>query len=134
MIKLKLDQDALAHIAEIRDQKLPQAMQNLTRNLMREGLEKIRSETPVDTGRAQSGWASAQQLTDSETGGSISNATAEGELTEQTTGQSSSLTATNFVPYVPFLEYGTTRLRPFAMIRRALLELRQRVGQLFHLD
>ncbi|MEZ5943799.1 MAG: hypothetical protein R3C18_20580 [Planctomycetaceae bacterium] len=134
MIKLKLDQDALSHIAEIRDQKLPRALQNLTRDLMREGLEKIRNETPVDTGRAQAGWASAQQLSDSETGGSISNATAEGELTEQATGQSSSLTATNFVPYVPFLEYGTTRMRPFAMIRRALQELRQRVGQLFHFD
>ena len=134
MIKLKLDQDALAHITEVRDQKLPQALQNLTRDLIRQGLEQIRNETPVDTGRAQAGWASAQQLTNSETGGLISNATAEGELTEQTTGQSNSLTATNYVPYVPLLEYGTTRLRPFAMIRRALLELRQRVGQLFHLD
>jgi len=57
--------------------------------------EGIRADTPVDTGRAQSGWynkVEVKQLGDT------------GEIENQ-------------VPYIGWLEFGTQKMDPFAMVR-----------------
>jgi hypothetical protein len=35
------------------------------------------------------------------------------------------------VHYISYLEYGTSRMAPFAMVRSALLQLQTRLSQLF---
>lgn len=83
-------------------------------------LQRIAQLTPVDTGRAQSSWLLAAQQLQPET--AANTATPDLQITEGNIGSLSTITIVNQVPYMPFLELGTSQMSPFAMIRRAILE------------
>lgn len=102
-----------------RNQLIP-FRQRLVRKTARKLLQRIAQLTPVDTGRAQSSWLLAAQQLQPET--AANTATPDLQITEGSIGSLSIITIVNQVPYMPFLELGTSRMSPFAMIRRALLE------------
>lgn len=58
--------------------------------------KRVKDKTPVDTGRLRAGWE-----------------------VQATTG---ALDLTNAVPYAGFVELGTSKMAPRAMLRRTLLE------------
>lgn len=102
-----------------RNQLIP-FRQRLVRKTARKLLQRIAQLTPVDTGRAQSSWLLAAQQLQPET--AANTATPDLQITEGSIGSLSIITIVNQVPYMPFLELGTSQMSPFAMIRRALLE------------
>lgn len=102
-----------------RDQLIPFRLR-LVRQTARKLLQRIAQLTPVDTGRAQSSWLLAAQQLQPETAANTS--TPDLQITEGSIGSLSTITIVNQVPYMPFLELGTSQMSPFAMIRRALLE------------
>ena len=65
----------------------------LRAHLISELHRRISQRTPVDTGRARAGW----------------------EITE--------VGIRNDVPYIGFLEEGTTNMRPFGMVKTSLQEI-----------
>lgn len=88
----------------------PDARRALVNDLQQQSLSQIVATTPVDTGRAKRGWESAASVRTSGEGTSDSS-----------DGPGASLrSATNAVPYVRYLEYGTHRMAPLEIVRRAL--------------
>ena len=68
--------------------------------------------TPVDTGRLRRAWQDAEVVADD--GGSVS-----------------SRRATNSVPYVGYVEYGTRRMAPRLVVRRAIQKAAAAAATLF---
>lgn len=99
---------------------VPTARTRLAGELRAAALQQIIATTPVRTGRARRGWADAAGdgdgsfLESGETGVSVRR-------------------ATNHVPYVRFLEYGTYRMAPREIVRRALERIKQRATGMFSL-
>lgn len=79
------------------------------RQLARRTLNEIVANTPVETGRARRSWIEAQS--------SLADPA-------RHSAQSTELQATSRVPYMVFLEYGTRRIAPVAMVRQALAQAR----------
>ncbi|MCA9079316.1 MAG: hypothetical protein KDA58_02105, partial [Planctomycetaceae bacterium] len=95
---------------------LPAARMRLTQDLLDKTLRQTADLNPVRTGRCRAAWLKARE-----------------HMTFTESPDSTSAAATNAVPYVTHLEYGTSRMRPFAMLRRALAQVRQHVSRLFRL-
>jgi hypothetical protein len=105
-----------------RQEELPQLRRRLARAAASQLLARIAELTPVDTGRAQESWRTAQnQLEPALTPPASSN---DVQVTEGTLGSLTLITIVNRVPYMLWLEQGTRTMSPFAMIQRALLEKR----------
>ena len=80
-------------------------------------LQRVIALTPVDTGRLRRGWEAARA-------GLMGGNGAEGHVQVTREGPAVVVTATNEVPYAVAVEYGTSRQRGSAMVRRALRESR----------
>lgn len=99
---------------------VPTARTRLVGKLRATALQQIIATTPVRTGRARRGWADAASDGD-------------GSFLESGETGVSVRTATNHVPYVRFLEYGTYRMAPREIVRRALERIKQRAAGMFSL-
>jgi hypothetical protein len=118
---------------------LKSTRENLVREAMIESLQKIVEQNPVRTGQARAAWVQSleelggtppagwegPQPTGVETGRRL------GTLSIDDGDEISRIEATNAVHYISYLEYGTSRMAPFAMVRSALLQLQTRLSQLF---
>lgn len=65
----------------------------LKAHVVREVFDRVRRRTPVDTGRAQAGWEVSEDI------------------------------ISNDVEYIGHLENGTSKMRPFAMVKTTLEEV-----------
>lgn len=134
MLKLLVDRHIVVALQQLRTARIPAARRKLIQQLLQSSLQKIRDNTPVQTGRAQAAWEAAHRQLLSESTTSNAGSTTEGTATQTNDQQTTTAEATNAVPYIVFLEYGTRRQRPVAMVRRALHEIRPQISQLFRLD
>jgi hypothetical protein len=134
MLRIEVSNPVSARLRELRQGILPQARRQMINSLAREALLRTSELTPIRTGRTRDSWLqAAQQLDPSSLSDSSFNSSREGTATQQQELHSSSVVAGSSVPYVPFLEYGTRHLRPFAMVRRALQAIRPLLRQYFRL-
>lgn len=131
MLQIELDDQVSEYLRDLRTSGVPTARQNLMRQLMSSSVSRIQDLNPVRTGRSRNAWQAASQSLEGRTGSGASNDHSVNQTNDQTTTETS---VTNAVPYVAYLEYGTSHMRPIAMVRRALQEIRQRVAQLFRLS
>lgn len=112
---------------------------DLRRAAVEETFRELLSETirlhPVETARSRAAWVAAlEQLGGAPPAGwQGPRPTAEaegrslGRLHRHDGADVTDIAATNDVVYVPFLEYGTRRMAPFGMVRRALSRARRRL-------
>lgn len=126
-LTIELTGDAADSLRERARTKLPVERRDLVERLLRRSLSQIVIENPVDTGRSRAAWARVlEQLGGFVPGWQGRDAIAmregsrSGKLAIVESAQSTTASATNSVKYIPFLEYGTHRSAPVAMVRRAL--------------
>ncbi len=122
-------------IRQFASRQLPQRRDAATESTLRDTLTDVVRLTPVETGRSRAAWvASLEELggrppagwQGPQPTGEVEGRSA-GQLTRQYTQDTSEAVAENRVAYVPFLEYGTSRMSPFAMVRASLVQARQRL-------
>lgn len=140
-VTFEIDDDVSDRLEELAAVDLPEARREMVDEAIRAALRDTVEFNPVDTGRSRSAWVAAlAQLGGAPPAGwrgpkPQAGAIAEGaslgaaEAYDET--DRSERAASNAVRYVPFLEYGTSRMSPFAMARRALRGVRQRAGMWF---
>ena len=98
------------------------------KRLVFDALNRIISRTPVDTGRAQAGWipymeANGSPVTIKGNQSDISQGRSEGSYNESFHGSKLFIEITNGVPYILFLEYGSSGQAPTGMVRITMREL-----------
>lgn len=131
-ITLEIEADSLIdEIQQFASTQLIELRRQLTRNLTQHILSKTITLNPIETGRSRAAWATAmQQLGLTPPNGwdaSSSNPTAltsgfsQGSSSQSETADAHSVSATNQVDYINFLEFGTSHQSPHAMVNRALL-------------
>jgi hypothetical protein len=116
--------DEATPVVRRRLRELPQRRRVALDGTAREILGEIARRNPVETGRSRAAWETAMSV--------LSGTRAQVDLADVTVRRQErekqgEITVSNQVEYVPFLEYGTRRMRPFAMVRGALARARQAV-------
>ncbi len=91
--------------------QLVQKRREYVRELARRLMQQIIDRTPVETGRARSGWN--QDI---------------GEEVEE--GETTRISVTNEVEYINFLEFGTSKMQAAAMVRSSLNQSRREVDSI----
>ena len=122
---LNLQIDAAYHdfLDRLRRQSIPRARQHLIEEVMRRALVQTIEHNPIRTGRSRQAWeACLEQI-----GG---GAAGEGTVQNSNTDETTTIEATNNVNYVPYLEYGTSHMAPFAMVRDALAAVQGDVAEI----
>lgn len=89
-------------------QSTPEQMGVLFKNVVGETFSKVQVRTPVKTGHARSGWR-LEKITDTPT--------------------EKHYRIVNTVPYVVFLEYGSSKQAPAGMVRVSLLESQRAIQE-----
>ena len=131
-LEFELDSQLRDALEELRDDGVAAARRTLVTDLTREVLQATHDTNPVATGRSQSAWGAAlSQLGDT---GSDAAGNGEGQLELAEDDQVTVISATNSVPYITFLEYGTSKMPPFAMLRSSLAAVLGRISQLFRIE
>jgi hypothetical protein len=134
MISIEVESEALQN--EIQDyirHEVPEHRQIYIRNKANLALTLIIQRNPVDTARSRASWVeSLEELGGQAPGGwegphALFNAISEGRSAGsmqldhdlETTG----ITVSSGVSYIGYLEYGTSHMQPFAMVRTALMSI-----------
>jgi hypothetical protein len=129
-MRVEIENRASARLESLAGRDLPEARRRLVEQAMQAALIDALHVNPVDTGRSRAAWASALQQAGGDApadwqgphpdASAIAEGGAQGSLTRADGDSSTALSARNSVRYVGFLEYGTRRMGPMAMVRRAL--------------
>lgn len=131
-LEFEIDGQLPEALEQLRENGVQSARESLINDLARETLQATHDGNPVATGRSQAGWSAAlAQLGGTGASGTVSS---EGQASRTDTDESTSITATNSVPYITFLEYGTSKMPPVAMLRSALASVIGRIPQLFRIE
>lgn len=138
-VTVTVEDEVSANLERFVQSRLPEARLEMVEEAARLALTETIRANPVDTARSRAAWvASLEQLggvPPADWRGPHPTADDEGRgqamLTQQHERDVTEIVAGNLVEYVPFLEYGTSRMRPFGMVRRALGRLRPLVAALF---
>lgn len=130
-----------ARLERAAGRELSEARRGMVEEAMKAALTETLQRNPVDTGRSRAAWGAALRQLGGElpadwggsqaNGAAMAEGAARGSLERSDHESTTGVSASNGVPYVGFLEYGTRRMAPFAMVRRALLSVQQRVGRWF---
>ncbi len=127
-LEFEIEDNLTDAIKRFMEHELPTARQELVNEIAADVLSQTADANPVATGRSQNAWlAAAQQLS----GGRSQEG--EGRLTTSHEEATTLVTASNDVPYVHYLEYGTSKMAPVAMLRQALTGVIGRISGMFHL-
>ena len=110
-IRIEIDFPQVMNRLERAKGGLDQRRREFVRELARRLMRQIIDHTPVETGRARSGWN--QGL---------------GEEVEE--GETTRISVSNEVEYINFLEFGTTKMRAAAMVRSSLNQSRREVDSI----
>ncbi|WP_437225296.1 hypothetical protein SH661x_004003 [Planctomicrobium sp. SH661] len=140
-IEVRVEGEAAERIRDLCGQRLEDARSQLIRDAMIETLQRVIERNPVDTARSRAAWVrSLEELGGTPPAGwegphpsQVDAGRRAGKLTVENSKGISIASAMNFVHYVPFLEYGTSRMSPFAMARAGLQQVRSRLQELFRL-
>jgi hypothetical protein len=138
-ISVQIDGEGLRRLKDLAEYEVPDARRRMVERGMEATLESTISLNPVETGRSRAAWKAAlDQLRGSSfgaaaTSGPVAEGTASGSLEHQHDSNTTTISATNAVSYVPFLEYGTSRMTPFQMVRRSLAAVRSVIASWFQL-
>lgn len=132
-ITVDIDGEARRRLQDLAGARLPELRRQAVEAAARQALTETILQNPVETARSRAAWvASLQQLGGAPpTGWQGPRPTGEadgrrqGRLDRTHDRDVTAVAAGNAVQYVPFLEYGTRRSAPFAMVRRALARARQ---------
>jgi hypothetical protein len=132
-IELQWHNEASPRLRRLRHTRLPAMRREAVEETFRELLSETIRLNPVQTARSRAAWVAALEQ--------VGGTPPAGWQGPQPTGESegrrlgvlrrhheadvTDLAATNGVRYVPFLEYGTRRMAPFGMVRRALSRARR---------
>ena len=140
-LDIQITGDAAERIRELASTQLATSRKRMVQQVSIASLQAIILATPVDTARARAAWVQAlEQLGGTPPAGwegaqptETDSGRRHGQLIFVDTDNLSSATATNSVNYVNYLEYGTSRMAPFAMVRRGLQNSRSTPAFLFQL-
>lgn len=111
------------------------AVPDLLKMTMMELLRLIIPRTPIDTGRARAGWASAAEYCGVQIGysdarnydsGAITGGKGEGEINHGKIGKVYYIEAVNGVPYILMLEFGHSKQAPAGMVRISMRQIRRK--------
>lgn len=140
-LRIEIDGQASRSLRNLAQRRLPESRKNMVRSATWRTLQQVIESHPVDTGRSAGAWSAAlEQLG----GGSpasgrgrdpaaIVEGRRQGSATLTEGADQTETTATNSVKYIAFLEYGTSRMAPFTMVRSALRATASTVARLFTL-
>lgn len=140
-IQFEIEDQASARLESLAGRELSEARRRLIEQAMQQTLVDTLELNPVATGRSRAAWAAALAQIGVELpadwrgpqpdGAAIAEGAAQGTLTRSEDDSTTQINAENGVQYIGFLEYGTRRMAPFAMVRRALAAVQQELGRWF---
>lgn len=136
-----VDDGASSRLTELSTSELDESRRQLVDEAMSVVLQGVVRTNPVDTGRSRSAWVRALEAVGGEApsgwrgphpdAGAIARGATLGRV-ERIEGISrDELRATNAVRYIRYLEYGTSKMRAFAMVRRSLAQVVPRIRGMF---
>jgi hypothetical protein len=138
-ITVQIDRDGIERLRDLAQDEVPDARRRMVERGMEAALESTIQLNPVETGRSRGAWKAALDRLQGESQGAISasgpiaEGMSQGSLERQQESNTTMISATNAVNYVPFLEYGTSRMSPFQMVRRSLAAVRSVIASWFQL-
>ena len=118
-MRIQIENTASPKLRKIASRTLSDARAEMTRKLAAKAISTTADLNPVRTGRSRQAWLNALRSLNQQ---GQSNQASEGHSTSQSTPDQTEITATNNVEYVSYLEYGTSLMSPFAMVRNSLLQ------------
>lgn len=143
MLKLefRVNGDATERIRDLAESQVSRACHDLVQGIAQQSLQSIITENPVESGRSRAAWVQAlEQLGGTAPPGwegphgyGVADGRKQGSGTLIDGNSFSEAKISNSVNYVRYLEYGTSRISPFAMVRRSLQRQRQAIAELFRL-
>jgi hypothetical protein len=139
-ITFQIDGDGLRSLRDLAAYKVPDARRRMVERGMEAALESTIQLNPVETGRSRAAWKAALDQLRGDNGGlsgasgPVAEGTARGSLRHEHQETTTTVSAMNAVSYVPFLEYGTSRMTPFQMVRRSLAAVRGVIAGWFQLS
>ena len=135
-IDIKIDaatEDSLRHLI---DKGIPESRKRLVTEVAANVVEKTAADNPVRSGRSRAGWQAAlEQIASGPVAMDTDRVAQGGEGRSTTTHDQTTtlVTSTNTVPYIAFLEYGTSKMAPFAMLRQSLAAVMGTIAGKFRL-
>ncbi|SFH68502.1 hypothetical protein [Planctomicrobium piriforme] len=140
-IDIQIEGDAADRIRELSEGPLQSARRIMVQEAMVQCLQATIAGNPVDTARSRAAWVQPlEQLGGSPPSGwegphptAVEEGRRLGQLIQQESDQASTVSASNGVRYIGYLEYGTSRMAAVAMVRRSLLQVRSALAGLFRL-
>jgi|GEM_PF-3339516 len=118
------------------------ARQDLVRQATCQTLQSIVRDNPVETGQSRAAWVNGlEQLGGTAPPGwegaaptGVESGRTHGSGEQEEGAGTTLMRVRNQISYVRYLEYGTSRMAPFAMVRRGLLQIRPILKDLFRLE
>ncbi len=138
-IQFQIDGGDLRRLKDLAEYQVPDARRRMVERGMEATLESTIQLNPVDTGRSRAAWKAAldqlrgQSNASAQGSGPIAEGMGRGSLDHQHDETTTTISAANGVSYVPFLEYGTSRMTPYQMARRSLAAVRGVIARWFEL-
>jgi hypothetical protein len=138
-IQVQIDGGDLRRLKDLAEYQVPDARRRMVDRGMEATLESTIRLNPVETGRSRVAWQAALDQLRGEAsdvsiaGGPIGEGAGQGSLDHRHDKTTTTASARNAVSYVPFLEYGTSRMAPFQMVRRSLAAVRNVIAGWFEL-
>lgn len=138
-LRIQVTNEASSALRRLSSTRVPEARQRMVDQAIHTALESTLEMNPVRTGRSRAAWAAALAQLGGGGSGSPSNGpqaegAALGSAVIEQTDTHTTATATNAVRYVPFLEYGTSKRAPVAMVRRSLAAVQRVISSWFRLS
>lgn len=139
-IDVQVENSASPALRRLAQDGVPKARTTMVDQGLAAALQSIVPLNPLRTGRSRAAWAAAlSQLgggpaLSAGMGGPIAEGAARGSLSRDDRDSTTDVRATNAVRYVPFLEYGTSKRAPLAMVRRSLAAVSRVIGRWFSLN
>lgn len=135
-VEINLDDEVSPQLRVLLRNKVPTARKQMETRIAGDVLSQTADSNPVQTGRSRAGWLAAAGSIGSnlDDGAILPTGEGEGSATLSEDEQVTSIRATNEVPYIAYLEYGTSRMAPFAMLRQSLARVISRIQQYFQLS
>lgn len=132
-ISFSVEQESLQNeLSSVQGQKIPDWRQACMRQLAKRILKQIIFRNPVDTARSRAAWVQALEdlgsnapvgwQGDTVEQAAVAEGREQGSAAVSETDETTEITATNGVDYVPLLEYGTSQSAAFQMVQQSLRE------------
>ncbi len=140
-IAVEIDDRASERLDELAGEELDDARRQLVDDSMTTVLESVVRLNPVETGRARSAWVRALREAGGEApagwrgsrsrSGAVAEGASLGGLSRSAGRSRDEVSATNSVSYIRYLEYGTSKMQAFAMVRRSIAQAVPRLREVF---